>query len=85
MSKLQKKERRAQRVVRLYKLPDYLGTKQTQNDKLIELGLLRPFSLSPGGRAKVVTEANIAELQEAAQEAGNIDALIRKQQAKRAS
>ena len=76
MTEPQRKPRRAQRVVRLNKLPDYTGNKQTINDELIRLGLLRPFSLSVGGRSKVVTEDNILELQEAAQAAGSIEALI---------
>ena len=44
MTEPQRKPRRAQRVVRLNKLPEYTGNKQTNNDELIRLGLLRPFS-----------------------------------------
>jgi hypothetical protein len=74
---------RAQHVVRLSQLSAYTGNKQTINDELVRLGLFKPFSMSPGGRNKVVTEQNIAEVQEAAQEAGNIDALIAKLKAER--
>ncbi len=82
MSDPQAKPRRAQRVIRLHQLTDYLGNKTTQNEELIRLGLLHPFSLSPGGRSKVVTEDEVIELQEHAMAAGSLDALIAK--AKRA-
>jgi hypothetical protein len=78
MTEPQKKPRRAQRVIRLNRLPDYLGNKETQNAELVRLGLLKTFSLSPGGRSKVVTEDNVIELQEAAIEAGSLEALIEK-------
>lgn len=76
MTAPQKKPKRALRVIRLNRLSDFLGNKQTQNEELVRLGLLRTFSLSPGGRSKCVTEANVIELQEAALAAGSLEALI---------
>ncbi len=76
MTAPQAKPRRAQRVIRLNQLPQYLGNKQTQNDELVRLGLLHPFSLSPGGRSKVVTEDEVLALQDAAKKAGSIEALV---------
>jgi hypothetical protein len=68
--------RHAQRVFRLFKPTDYFGCQQTTIDEMVRIGLLRPVSMTPGGRSKVVTEANIIEVQEAALETGNIEALI---------
>jgi hypothetical protein len=76
MTDPQAKPRRARRVIRLHQLPDYLGNKTTQNEELVRLGLLHPFALSPGGRSKVVTEDEVVELQEHAQVAGSLEALI---------
>jgi hypothetical protein len=76
MTAPQKKPKRAKRVIRLNQLPHYLGNGQTQNRELVELGLLHPFSLSPGGRSKVVTEDEVIELQEEAEAAGSLEALI---------
>jgi len=76
MTAPQSKPRRAQRVIRLNRLPEYLGNKQTMNDELVRLGLLHPFSLSPGGRSKCVTEDEVIALQEAAMKAGSLDALV---------
>jgi hypothetical protein len=81
MTSPQPKPRRARRVIRLNRLPDYLGNKQTMNDTLVQLGLLHPFSMSPGGRSKVVTEDEVADLQEAAIEAGSLEALVAKARA----
>jgi hypothetical protein len=78
----QPKPRRAARVIRLNKLSEYLGNKQTNNDELVRLGLLHPFSLSPGGRAKVVTEDEVITLQQEAMAAGSLEALIEKVQAR---
>jgi hypothetical protein len=75
--------RRAQRVIRKHRLPDYLGAKETTLNVLRDLGLLRLFSMTPGGRAQVATEDNIIELQEAAKEAGSLEALIAKLQQER--
>jgi hypothetical protein len=83
MTSPQPKPRRAARVIRLNQLPHYLGNKQTNNDELVRLGLLHPFSLSPGGRSKVVTEDEVIELQEIAKEAGSLEALVVKARAKR--
>jgi hypothetical protein len=78
MTAPQPKPKRAKRVIRFHKLPDYLGNKQSQNEELARLGLLRKFSMSPGGRSQVVTEDNVIELQEEAEEAGSLEALIEK-------
>jgi len=56
-------KRRAHKVIRLHKLPEYLGVERSQIQKLIEQGKLRPFSLGPGGRSKVVTEDEVANYQ----------------------
>jgi hypothetical protein len=83
MTQSQKKPRRASRVIRLHKLGEYTGNQQTQNDELVRLGLLHPFSLSPGGRSKVVDEEEIIALQDAAKDAGSLEALIAKVRAER--
>ena len=57
--------KRAQRVIRLHKLPAYLGVERSVIDDLVKRGLLHPFSIT-GKRAKVVTEDEVAELQEQA-------------------
>ena len=67
---------RAKRVIRKFRLPDYLGVEETAINQLEDLGLLRFFSMTVGGRAQVVTEENVAELQEEAMKAGSLDALI---------
>jgi hypothetical protein len=72
----QKKPKSAKPVIRLNHLPRFLGNKETQNAELVRLGLLHPFSLSPGGRSKVVYEDEVIELQEAAEKAGSLEALI---------
>jgi predicted DNA-binding transcriptional regulator AlpA len=59
-------EKRPARVVRLNKLHEFLGIQRSQIAKLVEQGLLHPFSLGPGGRSKVVLETEIAEYQAAA-------------------
>jgi hypothetical protein len=53
---------RPKRVIRLSKLPAFLGCERSRIDQFIRDGLLHPFSLT-GARAKVVTEDEIAELQ----------------------
>ena len=68
--------RRAKLVIRKHKLPEYLGAEETTINQLRDLGLLTFFSLTPGGRAQVVTEDEVAALQEAALEAGDLEALI---------
>jgi hypothetical protein len=85
MTQSQPKLRRARRVVRLNQLHHYTGNKQTQNDELIRLGLLRTYSLSPGGRSKVVDEDEVIALQEAAKEAGSLEALVAKAKAKQSA
>jgi hypothetical protein len=79
----QAKPRRAKRVIRLNQLPHFLGNRQTMNDELVRLGLLHPYSMSPGGRSKVVDEDEVIDLQEAAKEAGSLEALVTKARAKR--
>ena len=76
-----KKLRRMRRVIRIHKLKDYLGNQQTQNEELIRLGLLRTFSLSPGGRSKCVFEDELIALQEEAEATGSLEALIAKARA----
>jgi hypothetical protein len=83
MTAPQKQAKRAKRVIRLNQLPHYLGNKETQNAELVRLGLLQPFSLSPGGRSKVVTEDEVVGLQEAAEKAGSLEALIDEAKQKR--
>jgi hypothetical protein len=54
--------KRPQRVIRVHKLPDYLGVKRTAVDQMIKAGKLHPFSPT-GERALVVTEEEVAEVQ----------------------
>jgi hypothetical protein len=56
---------RAQRVIRLHKLPDFLGIQRSQIDALVKAGKLHPFSIT-GSRAKCVSEDEVIELQEKA-------------------
>jgi hypothetical protein len=56
---------RPQKVIRLHRLPAYLGVTRTAIDLMVRRGLLHPFSIT-GQRAKVVTEDEVAELQEQA-------------------
>ena len=76
MTAPQEKPKRAQRVIRLNRLTEFLGNKQTQNEELVRLGLLRTFSLSPGGRSKCVAEADVIRLQEEAMRVGSLETLI---------
>ena len=58
---------RAKRVVRLSALSQYLGVGRTAIQNMIDAGLLHPFCpTGKGGRAKVVFEDEVAELQEMA-------------------
>jgi hypothetical protein len=54
----------AQRVIRVFKLPEYLGVRKSQIAEMIKAGLLHPFPPFPGARSMVVTEAEVAALQE---------------------
>jgi hypothetical protein len=63
---IKEKERRAQRVIRLAKLPAYLGVQRSAIEELVKKGVLHPFNLTDGGRSKVVFEDEIAALQEKA-------------------
>jgi hypothetical protein len=85
MTQPQEKVRRASRVIRLHMLEKFTGNRQTQNDELVRLGLLHPYSLSPGGRSKVVDEDEVIELQVAAKKAGSLEALIARVRAGRES
>lgn len=57
---------RAQRVLRLHQLPDYLGLRRSQISELVKAGLLHPFAITPNGRPKVVLEDEVAALQASA-------------------
>jgi hypothetical protein len=83
MTAPQPKPRRARRVIRKNKLPDYLGNQPTQIEELVRLGLLKLISLSPGGRSKCAFEDNVIELQEAAEQAGSLEALVAQARAER--
>jgi hypothetical protein len=56
---------RPQRVIRLSKLPQYLGVEKSIIRTMIAEGRLVPFNLS-GGRSKVVFESEVIELQKKA-------------------
>ena len=71
----------AMRVIRLHELPTFLGVRKSQISEAIRAGLLHPFTVIPGGRSKVVTEAEVISLQQraiaeaaAAAEAANAEA-----------
>jgi len=85
MTQPPEKVRRPSRVIRLHRLGEFTGNRQTQNDELVRLGLLHPYSLSPGGRSKVVDENEVIELQDAAKRAGSLEALIARVRAERES
>jgi helix-turn-helix protein len=55
---------RAQRVIRLHKLPDYLGVSRSMIQDMVDRGLLHPFNLTGRGRSKVVLQSEVAELQQ---------------------
>jgi predicted DNA-binding transcriptional regulator AlpA len=54
---------RAQHVIRLHRLPDYLGVSRSMIQDMIDRGLLHPFNLTGRGRSKVVLESEVAQLQ----------------------
>ena len=56
----------AMRVIRLHELPTFLGVRRSQISEAIRAGLLHPFTVIPGGRSKVVTEAEVIALQQRA-------------------
>jgi len=57
--------KRARRVIRRSKLPLYLGVQRATIDEMIEKELLHPFCpTGEDGRAQVVFEDEVAELQE---------------------
>jgi hypothetical protein len=53
---------RAERVIALYALPDFLGVRRSQIAEAVKRGLLHPFT-PLGGRRKVVLESEVAALQ----------------------
>jgi hypothetical protein len=59
------KPTRPQRVIRLSKLPEFLGVQRSVIQTMIAEGRLVPFNLS-GGRSKVVFESEVLELQQKA-------------------
>jgi hypothetical protein len=57
-------DQRPVRVIRLHKLPEYLGVERTAIKQMIDDNKLHPFTMTPNGRAKVVTEDEVAKLQQ---------------------
>jgi hypothetical protein len=62
------------RVIRLHELPTFLGVRRSQISEAIRAGLLHPFTVIPGGRSKVVTEAEVIALQQRAEAAAAAEA-----------
>jgi hypothetical protein len=56
----------AMRVIRLHELPTFLGVRRSQINEAVRAGWLHPFTPIPGGRGKVVTEAEVIALQQRA-------------------
>jgi predicted DNA-binding transcriptional regulator AlpA len=56
---------RIRRVIRLHRLPEFLGVRRSQIDAAVRAGKLTPYS-PLGGRAMVVDEDEVIALQEAA-------------------
>jgi len=54
------------RVIRLHELPAFLGVRRSQINEAVRAGWLHPFTPIPGGRGKVVTEAEVIALQQQA-------------------
>jgi hypothetical protein len=59
-------EKRTRRVIRVSKLPSFLGVQRSVIDDLVKRGIIHTFNLTGGGRSKVCFEDEIAELQERA-------------------
>jgi len=59
-----KQTRGLKRVIRLHLLGPYLGCTKSAVAELIKQGKLHPYSLSPGGRARVVDEDEVVRYQE---------------------
>jgi len=59
---------RPSKVIRLSRLPQFLGVERTAIQLLVQQGKLHPFSIT-GQRAKVVTEDEVIELQQRAKAA----------------
>jgi hypothetical protein len=57
------KTTRARKVIRLARLPEFLGVKRSAIQDMIKRRLLNPFSPT-GSRAQVVFEDEVAQLQE---------------------
>ena len=53
---------RAERVIPLFELPDFLGVRRSQIAEAVKHGQLHPFT-PLGGRRKVVLESEVAALQ----------------------
>jgi predicted DNA-binding transcriptional regulator AlpA len=66
---------RPQRVIRLHALPAYLGVTRSAIDLMVKRGQLHPFSIT-GRRAKVVSEDEILQLQEAAKAKAKAEAIV---------
>ena len=66
---------RPQRVIRLHALPAYLGVTRSAIDLMVRRGQLHPFSIT-GRRAKVVSEDEIAQLQERAKAKAKPEAIL---------
>jgi hypothetical protein len=63
---------RPSKVIRLSRLPAYLGVERSAIQQLVQQGKLHPFSIT-GQRAKVVTEDEVAQLQERAKAAAKAE------------
>jgi hypothetical protein len=60
--------KKPQPVIRLAKLPTFLGVGRSAIQSMVDKGLLNPFCpTGEGGRAMVVTEDEVVRLQEAMQ------------------
>ena len=59
---------RAHKVLRLHRLPNFLGLQRSQINELVKAGLLHPFKPYPSARAQVVLEDEIIGLQKTGME-----------------
>jgi hypothetical protein len=67
MSQTSTGTRRARRVIRLSKLPQFLGVQRSTIDELVKAEKLHPFCpTGEGGRAQCVFEDEVITLQEQA-------------------
>jgi hypothetical protein len=65
---LQDNSIRARKVLRLHRLPNFLGLQRSQINELVKAGLLHPFKPYPSARAQVVLEDEIIGLQKTGME-----------------